>query len=127
MIAQILIADDNDELRGMLKEFLEMRGHRVLEATDGAQAFALAEKHRPHLIIMDIVMPGLYGSTALKQIQEYPGTSKIPIIILSGSIDAPIAAGIQDSPRLRFMHKPVDLKSIESMIRELLPMGGYTR
>jgi len=57
MIAQILIADD-------------------------AQAFALAEKRRPQLIILDIVMPGLCGSTALKLIQEYPDTAKIPIIIV---------------------------------------------
>ena len=126
MIAQILVADDNEDIRALLKDFLESRGHRVLEATDGAQAFALAEKHRPHLIILDVVMPGLYGSTALKLLQEYPGTAEIPIIILSGTIDAPAAAGIQEAPRVRFMHKPVDLKALEAMIRELLPQGGYT-
>ena len=126
MIAQILIADDDEEIRALLRDFLETRGHRVLEATDGAQAFAFAEKHRPHLIILDIVMPGLYGSTALKLIQEYPGTAKIPVIILSGSIDAPIAVGIQDAPNIRFLRKPVDLKALEAMVRELLPQGGYT-
>jgi CheY-like chemotaxis protein len=127
VIAQILVADDNDEVRSLLKDFLESRGHRVLEATDGAQAFAVAEKERPHLIIMDVVMPGVYGSTATRRIHDYPEMKNIPIIILSGSIDAPVAVGIEEAPTLRFMHKPVDLAALEKLIRELLPLGGYTR
>ena len=47
MIAQILIADDNEEIRSLLRDFLTAKGHRILEAADGAQAFTLAEKERP--------------------------------------------------------------------------------
>lgn len=126
MIAQILVADDNEEIRAMLRDFLEAKGHRILEAVDGAQAFTLAEKERPHLIIMDVVMPGLYGSTALQLLKEYPSTRDIPVLIMSGSVDQPLRIGIEERAGLRFMRKPLDLASLDKTIREMLPEGGYT-
>lgn len=126
MIAKILIADDNDELRASLRDFLKTKHHEVLEATDGAQAFTIAEKERPHLIIMDVVMPGVYGTTATKQIREYWGTSKIPIIIISGSADEVVLRNLLERPNVRFLKKPVGLDLLEETIKELLPEGGYT-
>ena len=125
MIAQILIADDDEEFRGMLKEYLLSRNHRVIEASDGAQAFAVAEKEMPHLIVMDVVMSGLYGTTAVHRLRSYRKTSKIPIILMSGSTDRQ-ALDIQDRPNLRFLTKPFDFKVLDEMIREMLPHGGYT-
>jgi len=117
----ILIADDDAEFRTVLKGFLEMHGNRVLEAADGSRAFALAEQARPQLIILDVVMPGLYGSTVLKLIREYPGFAETPIIVVSGTVDALKTLGIQEAPNVRFMPKPVDLDALEAAIRELLP------
>ena len=125
MIAQILIVDDNEEFRGMLKDHLLSRHHRVMEASDGAQAFAVAEKEMPHLIVMDVVMSGLYGTTAVHRLRSYRKTSKIPIILMSGSTDRQ-ALDIQDRPNLRFLTKPFDFKVLDEMIREMLPSGGYT-
>jgi CheY-like chemotaxis protein len=126
MLAKILIADDNDEVRLLLKEYLESKHHQVLLATDGAQAFAIAEAEMPHLIIMDIVMPGLYGSTAARHIQDYWRTSKIPIIIISGSVEQAMLGDLLQRPNVRYLKKPVELGILEAAIRELLPMGGYT-
>lgn len=126
MIASILLVDDNDALRGALKDFLESRKHSVIEATDGAQAFALAEEEVPHLIIMDVVMPGVYGPTASKRIRDYWRTSKIPIILMSGSIEQAALGDILTRPNIRYLKKPVDLKLLEKTISELLPEGGYT-
>lgn len=127
MIAEILLVDDDTALRGAVKDFLESRHHRVLEANDGAQAFAMAEEHHPHLIIMDIVMPGVYGSTATKRLRDYWRTSDIPIILMSGSIDQAVLGDILTRPKIRYLKKPVDLSALEAAIRELLPEGGYTR
>lgn len=127
MIALILLADDNDEFRTQLKEYLESKNHRVLEATDGAQAFAVAEKEMPHLIIMDVVMPGVYGSTATAKIQEYWRTSRIPILLLSGSADKSVLAHVPRRKSVRFMKKPVKLEELDKAIGEMLPEGGYTR
>ena len=126
MIAKILVVDDDPAFVVLLRDFLRGKRHFVLDAADGAQAFVLAEKEMPHLIIMDIVMPGLYGSSASKKLQEYWRTSKIPILIISGSTDAPVRELVLSNPLLRFMKKPVDLAALEKNIDELLPHGGYT-
>ena len=125
MIAQILVADDDAGVRSMIRDFLLSRHHRVLEASDGAQAFAMAEKEMPHLIIMDVVMAGLYGTTAAGRLRDYWRTSKIPVILISGSTDAR-ALGIEEKPGLRFLRKPFKLEALGEMIREMLPAGGYT-
>ncbi|MFH2205102.1 MAG: response regulator [Elusimicrobiota bacterium] len=128
MIANILIVDDDENIRNMLRTVLEEAHHRVLEATDGAQAFTMAEEHRPHLIIMDVVMPGLYGTTAAKKLHEYRSTADIPIIIFSGTADESLLeeVGLKDD-KVVFLHKPSDAKTILETIRKMLPEGGYTQ
>lgn len=126
MLAKILIADDHEDIRRVLRDFLEARHHEVLEATDGAQAFMLADKETPHLIIMDVVMPGVYGTTAVQKLHDYAETAHIPVIIISGSTDQKVIHRFLQSPRVRFLPKPVDLERLEATIRELLPKGGYT-
>ncbi|MBI3548879.1 MAG: response regulator [Elusimicrobia bacterium] len=125
MIARILVVDDNMEVREQLREYLVSKRHEVLEANDGAEAFAVAEEEVPHLIIMDLVMPGVYGSAATKRLQEYWRTSKIPIIIISGTTEAPVKALMDANENIRFMKKPVDLQLLDSTITELLPRGGF--
>jgi len=130
VIAKILVCDDDDDIRGMLKDLLELNHHIVIEATDGAQAFAMAEAHRPHLIIMDVVMPGLYGTAATKRLHDVPETKNIPIIIFSGTTDQDVLdkVGIQaEKEHVAFLHKPSDSKTILETIRKMLPEGGYTQ
>ena len=126
MVAKILIVDDDLFIIALLRDFLTGKHHQVIEAGDGAQAFQLAEKEMPHLIILDIVMPGLYGSTTTQKLQEYWRTTKIPIIILSGFSDELVRPLMKENPNIRFMRKPVNLKALDQLITELLPAGGYT-
>lgn len=126
MIAKILIVDDDPTIRLVLGNFLRNLHHQVLEATDGAQGFQLAEKEMPHLIIMDIVMPGLYGSTTAQKLHEYWRTSKIPIIILSAFSEEPVRALIRENSNIRFVQKPFDIKALYKLVEEMLPKGGYT-
>jgi len=126
MIAQILVADDDLDVREMLRDFLETQGHQVLEASDGAQAFAVAEKERPHLIILDVVMPGVYGSTAAKLLAGFRGTQNTPIIIISGSSHKNLIEDILARPNVRYLRKPLDLSVLDAVIQEMLPQGGYT-
>ena len=126
MAARILIVDDNPLIITLLREFLAQKHHHVLEAVDGAQAFLLAEKEMPHLIILDVVMPGLYGTTTIKKLREYWRTMKIPIIILSGYPEESVRSIITDGANIRFLKKPVDFKLLDRLIDELLPAGGYT-
>jgi len=126
MIAKILIVDDDPSIRLLIGNFLRSKNHFVLEATDGAQGFETAEREMPHLIIMDLVMPGVYGSTAAQKLLEYWRTSKIPILVLSAFSDEPVRALMKENDHIRFMKKPFELKSLYKLVEEMLPKGGYT-
>lgn len=125
MLAKILIVDDDLAIRTLLRDYLAQRHHVVIEAQDGAQAFAVAEKERPHLIIMDIMMPGVYGVSAAKKLAEHRPTAGIPIIIISGAVEEKAFPWIKENPRVRFLRKPIDVELLQATIKELLPYGGY--
>lgn len=127
MIAEILLTDDDDEVRAALRDFLVSRHFIVREASDGAQAFAMAAEDKPHLIIMDIVMAGVYGSSAAQRLKDFEETKDIPIILVSGSAGEAALRDILQRPNVRFLKKPFELKALEALIHELLPEGGYTR
>ncbi len=125
MIAQILLADDNVDITELLGDYLTSKNHRVIIAHDG---FELAEKalaHRPHLIITDIQMPGAYGSSTYKVLQNDPKTNKIPILFISAHPYERIKSILPDDPKTRFLHKPITFPQLDAMIDELLPLGGY--
>jgi len=125
MIAQILLADDNPDITAMLGDYLTHKGHRLILVNDGYQLSQKAAEHRPHLIITDIQMPGAYGSSAYQVLQKDANTNKIPVIFMSAHPLTKIASILPKDPKTRFIHKPVDLKTLEAMIAELLPLGGY--
>ena len=80
MSYKILIADDEAEIRSLIKLYLENEDYKVLEAGNGLEALECFEKNKPDMCILDIMMPGADGYTVLKKIRE---TSNIPVIILS--------------------------------------------
>src|SRR5882672_10485494 len=106
--ASILIVDDYEDNRQMMRKLLEMIGYRVLEADNGLDALRLTQQERPSLIIMDLGLPLLSGTEAARMIHETPETSEIPIIVLSAYDDADarddaIACGCS-----AYLTKPVD-------------------
>lgn len=125
MIAQILLADDNADITTFIGDYLSSKGHRIIVANDGFQLAEKAAEHRPHLIIADIQMPGAYGSSAYQVLQKEPKTNKIPVIFMSGHPYAKLAKLLPSDPKTRFIQKPLDLKALDELIAELLPMGGY--
>lgn len=127
MIADIVLADDDGDLRKALADWLRARGHVVREASDGAQAFSMAAEERPHLVIMDVVMTGVYGPAAARKLEDFSGTSGVPVILISGTTGESALKDLLKRPHIRFLRKPVDLKLLEKTMRELLPEGGFTQ
>lgn len=127
MIADIVLADDDGDLRKALADWLRSRGHVVREASDGAQAFSMAAEERPHLVIMDVVMTGVYGPAAARKLEDFSGTHGIPVILISGTTGESALKDLLKRPHIRFLRKPVDLKVLEKTMRELLPEGGFTK
>ncbi len=80
MIPTILIAEDDGDIRGLLRLYLESEGYRVLEAENGARALELARENTPDLAILDVMMPQLNGYELTRALRKF---SDIPILILS--------------------------------------------
>lgn len=81
-MARILIIDDEDELRSMLRRMLEQAGHEVTEAVNGAEGIELYERDRPDLIITDIIMPEKEGVETIIALRR--ADPNLPIIAISG-------------------------------------------
>jgi len=125
VIAQILIADDNLDITGLLNDYLSSKGNRVIVVNDGYQLAQKAGEHRPHLIITDIQMPGAYGSSVYEVLQKDPATKNIPVIFISAHPYAKLEKLLPKDPKTRFVQKPVNLDVLYELITELLPLGGY--
>jgi twitching motility two-component system response regulator PilH len=82
-MARILIVDDSPTEMYKLTAMLEKNGHQVLKAENGADGVALARQEMPDVVLMDVVMPGLNGFQATRQLTKDPDTGHIPVIIVT--------------------------------------------
>jgi CheY-like chemotaxis protein len=82
-----LLADDEDDVRSILKMMLEVRGWRVLECDDGEDVARLAVEHMPDVIVLDVMMPHVNGFEAFRQLRLDHRTGHIPIIMLTAVND----------------------------------------
>jgi CheY-like chemotaxis protein len=89
----VLIVDDDAAIVQLLREALEVRGYGVLSAGDGVDAQALARQMQPHLILMDLLLPGMDDAELSKRLRADPATAAIPIVVIS-AVSAPGAPAI---------------------------------
>ena len=82
-----IVADDEAEVRRLVAEVLAEAGFETLSARDGFELVDLATRHRPGLIVADVMMPGMDGYTAVARLRGQPETATIPIIMLTGCAD----------------------------------------
>src|SRR5262245_26893090 len=116
----ILIVDDFEDTRLLLRTWLERKGFRVVEAADGIEAVALARSESPDLIIMDVEMPQLDGLNATRQIREVKELCAVPIVAVSAYgadqfRDQALAAGCDE-----YVSTPFEPDSLEGIIRSLV-------
>ena len=83
MSKRILVVEDQEDLRAILRDLLSASGYSVIEAMDGAEGVAKAASERPDLVLMDIQLPVLDGYEATRQIKALPGCATTPIIAVS--------------------------------------------
>jgi CheY-like chemotaxis protein len=86
-----LVADDEADVRGLVAEVLSRVGFETMAARDGLELVDLATRHRPQLIVADVMMPGMDGYTAVARLRGQPATAGIPIIMLTGCVDPAFA------------------------------------
>ena len=114
----VLVAEDSQDTRAMLKRAFELKGYRVFEAADGLEALEMARRHRPSLIVIDLNMPVLDGLETVKNLREMEGpTEHVPIVAITaydvpGMEDAALESGCN-----RYLRKPLDLAELDSALR----------
>lgn len=117
----ILVVDDVEDGRSLLRHALEMSGHRVLEASDGEEAVNIARKSCPDLILMDLNLPKLDGLMATKRIRDCKELFKdIPIVAITayntyGMKKAALEAGCNG-----YIAKPIDFDRLDQVLRRFL-------
>ena len=120
----ILVVDDSPTERHFLSELLSSHGYQVSTAENGEAAIACIKSDLPHLIIMDIVMPGQNGFQTTREISRDPSTQHVPIIICSSkNLETDRIWGIRHGAR-EFMVKPVDPIQLLKRIATLLGTTG---
>jgi CheY-like chemotaxis protein len=116
----ILVVDDFDDTRLLLRTWLERRGFRVVEAENGIQAINQAETESPDLIIMDMQMPQLDGLSATRRIRNLESMNSVPIVAVSAYgadqfREQALAAGCNE-----YVSTPFEPATLEGIIRDLV-------
>jgi len=115
--AKIMIVDDDPELRMALKMRLRANQYETVSACDGYSAIAMAQKERPHLIILDLGLPAGNGYSVLKRLQESDTLSSIPVIVLTARDPLGNEERSLDAGATAFFQKPVDNNELLEVIR----------
>lgn len=116
----ILLVEDTEDNRFMMKRLLEMSGYRVVEATNGEEAVRVAEAECPGLILMDLSLPIIDGLAATRLIRKLPKCQKTPIIAVSAHDTSDFQAEALDAGCNNYITKPIDFNELEELIvREL--------
>ena len=116
----ILVVEDQEDNRRILRDLLTSSGYQLLEAEDGQQALAVAERQRPDLILMDVQIPVIDGYEVTRRIKSDPALRDIPIIVvtsyaLSGDESRARAAGCN-----AYVSKPYSARQLLAKIREFI-------
>ncbi len=118
----ILVVEDQEDNRRILRDLLTNKGYKVIEAVNGLEGVRFAETFRPDLILMDIQLPGIDGYEATRQIKAKPELKEIPLIVvtsyaLSGDDLKAFEAGCD-----AYVAKPYSPRMLLAKIREYLPL-----
>lgn len=113
----VLVVDDEPRISGLVRDYLDQAGFRVVEAADGSGALAAFDRHRPDLIILDLGLPGVDGLDVIRKIRT---SSDVPIVILSARTDETdrvvgLELGADD-----YVVKPFGPKELVARVRALL-------
>jgi len=121
--AKIMVVDDDPDLRQALSLRLRANHFDTVNVCDGYSAIAMAQKERPHLIILDLGLPAGDGFAVLKNLQQYPALSVIPVIVLTARDPEGNEKRTLESGATAFFQKPADNEELLAVIRACLQSG----
>jgi two-component system, cell cycle response regulator DivK len=118
--ATVLLVEDTEDNRQMMRRLLEMSGFRVVEATNGREAVKVASDVRPQIILMDLSLPFIDGLAATRQIRRLPDLNRVPIVAVSAHDTADFHSEALDAGCDAYVTKPIDYPELEELVNRLL-------
>src|SRR5262245_41773499 len=115
---RILIVDDDDNIRTLLKSRLTANGYLVQLTDNGLEAFKMIKKGRPDLIIMDVFVPHLDGLSLFQELQDDEELKNIPVLVISGTKS--MREIFQPSRTAKFMAKPFEAKDLLAVVKDCI-------
>ena len=116
----VLVVDDHEDTRFLLRYMLTARGLDVLEAENGEVALDIAARLHPGLILMDGSLPGLDGLSATRRLREIPTLRRVPIIFLSGHVESAWQAKAREAGSDDYLVKPLDMAQLDRVLAQHL-------
>jgi two-component system cell cycle response regulator DivK len=116
----ILVVEDNEKNRKLVRDLLTVKGYRVVEVETGEDGVRIAREQRPALVLMDIQLPGIDGIEALRQLRADGDTAAIPVVAVTASAmnrdrQTILAAGFDG-----YQAKPISVRPFLELVREVL-------
>lgn len=119
----IVVGDDDDDVRELIEFRLTRAGYEVVTGKNGEEALGLIRAKHPALAVLDIMMPKLDGYEVTRQLRSDPGTDRIPVILLTASVqDAAVTKGFEAGAD-DYMKKPFSPQELLARVRSILGRG----
>jgi two-component system cell cycle response regulator DivK len=116
----ILIVEDNERNLKLVRDVLQVKGYKTIEATTAEDGIKLAREHRPELILMDILLPGMNGIEALEILRADPATASIPVIAVTASVMQQDRKMITEAGFDAYVGKPISVREFLDAVRAAL-------
>jgi two-component system cell cycle response regulator DivK len=120
----ILVVEDNDKNRKLVRDVLTFKGYEIIEAETGEEGVRLAQERHPSLVLMDIRLPGIDGIEALRQLRAEEATREIPIMAMTASVMTADRQKITDAGFDAFQSKPLKVSDFVAAVEQLLDHPG---
>jgi DNA-binding response OmpR family regulator len=118
--ACVLLVEDEEQLRRVMKDLLQREGYTVAEARDGIQALDEVDRHAPDVIILDLNLPGLDGYGVLAQLRSRSATKEIPVMVLTAKGDEDNEVRVFELGADDFVTKPFRARSLTARLEAVL-------
>jgi two-component system, cell cycle response regulator DivK len=121
---RILVVEDNPKNLKLVRDVLQYAGYEIIEATTGEEGVRLAAQEHPDLVLMDLQLPGVDGTEALRLIREIPDVKQVPVVAVTAFAmdddrDRAFRAGFDG-----YVGKPISVRGLLDQVRDFLTLGG---
>jgi CheY-like chemotaxis protein len=124
---RILVVEDNERNLKLVRDVLQYAGYDILEARTGEQGVELAQRSSPHLVLMDLQLPGIDGEQAFRLIRDDSRTSGIPVVALTASAMKDDRARVLRAGFDGYLEKPINVRALPAQVLAFLSRGEPNR